>query len=98
MGATSANATSSRSHAILRLTLRDPVVDATWPVVGVLNLVDLALSPLGLILPITPWPHPSHRPLQVGVLNLVDLAGSERACDAARSDEQTRVEGAEINK
>jgi kinesin family protein 2/24 len=34
----------------------------------------------------------------VGMLSLVDLAGSERAADAQHADEQTRIEGAEINK
>ena len=64
-GATSANETSSRSHAILRITIREPI-PGVWPVVG--------------------------------MLSLVDLAGSERAADAQHADEQTRIEGAEINK
>ena len=42
-GATSANETSSRSHAILRVTLREPI-PGEWPVVGTLSLVDLAGS------------------------------------------------------
>ncbi|RNF11065.1 mitotic centromere-associated kinesin (MCAK) [Trypanosoma rangeli] len=33
-----------------------------------------------------------------GTLNFVDLAGSERASDTAAEDQQTRREGAEINK
>jgi len=33
-----------------------------------------------------------------GKLNLIDLAGSERAADAASEEQQTRLEGAEINK
>ena len=64
-GATSANEQSSRSHAILTITLREPI-PGVWPVVG--------------------------------RLSLVDLAGSERARDSAENDEQTRMEGAEINK
>jgi len=35
-GATSANETSSRSHAILRITIREPIPNCllNWPVVG----------------------------------------------------------------
>ena len=35
-GATSANETSSRSHAILRITIREPIPNCLlhWPVVG----------------------------------------------------------------
>ena len=42
-------------------------------------------------------PIPGQWPV-VGMLSLVDLAGSERAADAQHADEQTRIEGAEINK
>jgi len=34
----------------------------------------------------------------VGALSFVDLAGSEKGCDSATQDKQTRTEGAEINK
>ena len=64
-GSNSVNEQSSRSHAILQVTLREPIPNV-WPIVG--------------------------------RLSLVDLAGSERAADSASNDEQTRIEGAEINK
>lgn len=59
VGSTSANETSSRSHAVLQVCVSGGV----------------------------------H-----GRLLLVDLAGSERASDSTSKHQQTRAEGAEINK
>lgn len=62
-GQTSANANSSRSHAVFQIILRGG---------------------------------PTRR-LQ-GKFSLIDLAGNERGADTFRSNRQTRIEGADINK
>lgn len=62
-GRTSANAFSSRSHAVFQIILRKS---------------------------------DTHR--VVGKLSLIDLAGNERGADTSKSNRQTRIEGADINK
>lgn len=74
VGSTSANAQSSRSHAILQLRV------CSSPAVAAAVRQDGAAAAGG------------------GKLSLIDLAGSERAADAASEEQQTRLEGAEINK
>ncbi|XP_063916478.1 kinesin-like protein Klp10A [Zophobas morio] len=62
-GQTSANANSSRSHAVFQIILR----------------------------------RANTRQLE-GKFSLIDLAGNERGADNSKSNKQTRIEGADINK
>lgn len=62
-GQTSANAYSSRSHAVFQIILRQNNTHAVQ-----------------------------------GKFSLIDLAGNERGADTSKSNRQTRIEGADINK
>jgi hypothetical protein len=85
-GATGANLTSSRSHQILQLVLKEPAPVTSNVSSGMAHgsrRRSLATGPAA--------------PIQRGKLSFIDLAGSERGADTTSNDKQTRMEGAEIN-
>lgn len=81
IGTTGANMESSRSHQILQIVVRRPVVA---PAInrnrraGIVPVKTTVVAPFGK-------------------LSFIDLAGSERGADTSNNSKQTRMEGAEIN-
>ena len=84
VGSTGANEDSSRSHAVLSITLGEmrPVLIDRRGGTEMSLLIDPATK----------------RAISKGKISFVDLAGSERGADTTASDRQRRQEGAEINK
>ena len=82
--ATEANETSSRSHAICAIELRDRRGNIYGGQCCFESLVLCGCNPLLWYL--------------AGKLSIIDLAGSERAADTRHHNRQRRVESAEINK
>lgn len=86
-GSTGANSESSRSHAILQLSLKRRDDDAA----------DVAKMPPSVARQIKAKENANHALIH-GKFSFIDLAGSERGADTDQNDRQTRLEGAEINK
>ena len=88
---------SSRSHAVLQIVLRESeaAVAAREPARGAgvrssrtRRMTVTGLSADGL---------DKKARRQVGKISFIDLAGSERGADTAKTDKETRREGAAIN-
>ena len=86
-GSTGANSESSRSHAILQLSLKQR--DGVDP--------NAAKMPPSVARQLKAKEGANHTAIH-GKFSFIDLAGSERGADTDQNDRQTRLEGAEINK
>lgn len=80
-GSTGANETSSRSHQVMQISVKEPPapVETNRRKGSISFHAGPPAAAIG------------------GKLSFIDLAGSEKGSDAANSSKQTRLEGAEIN-
>jgi len=83
-GCTGANATSSRSHQIMQLVVKEFARAETPSTTGGFGSRHRNASSAPVLVP-------------RGKLSFIDLAGSERGADTCNASKQTRLEGAEIN-